>query len=109
MSSKRPTDKPRDTMTGSLYKITLQSEMVAAFPPKCAVIIGEPNLRELIRVLRHCIKCAQSHSTEYDTLNYLYLVIAEELYKLYAPLVFDESGNPVLDATRRQEKQAMPT
>ena len=63
-------------MTGSLYKITLQSEMVAAFPPKCAVIVGEPNLRELIRVLRHCVKCAQSHSTQYDTLNCLYLVVA---------------------------------
>ena len=89
MPSKRLTDKPRDTMTGSLYKITLQSEMVAAFTPKCTVIIGEPNLRELICVLLHCVKCAQSHSTEYDTLNYLYLGVAEVLYKQYAPLVFD--------------------
>ena len=39
-------------------KITLQLEMVAAFPPKCVVIIGEPNLRELIRVLCHCAKCS---------------------------------------------------
>ena len=37
--------------------------MVAGFPPKCVVIIGEPKLRERIRVLRHCVKCAQSHST----------------------------------------------
>ena len=71
--------------------------MVAAFPPKYAVIIVELNLQELIRVLRHCIKCAQSHSTKYDTLNCLYLVVTEELYNQYAPLVFDENGNPVLD------------
>ena len=81
--------------------------MVAGFPPKCAVIIGEPNLRELICVLRHCVKCSQSHSTEYDTLNCLYIVVAEALYKEYATLVFDVDGNPVLDANGRQERQAV--
>ena len=95
-------------MTGSLYKITLQSEMVAGFPPKCAVIIGEPNLRELIRVLRHCVKCAQSHNTNHDTLNCLYIVVAEALYTQYAPLVYDENHNPMLDASGRQERQVMP-
>ena len=95
-------------MTGSLFKITLQSEMVAAFPPKCAVIVGEPNLRELIRVLRHCVKCAQSHNTQYDTLNCLYLVVAEGLYKQYAPLVFNLDGTPRMTAAGRQERQAMP-
>jgi hypothetical protein len=95
-------------MTGSLYKITLQSEMAAAFPPKCAVITGEPNLRELIRVLRHCVKCAQSHSTEYDELNCLYLTVAPELYVLYAPLVYDEDHEPVLDARGVQERHEMP-
>ena len=88
-------------MTGSLYKITLQSELVAAFPSKYAVIIGEPNLRELIRVLRHCVECAQSHSTKYNTQNCLYRVVAEALFKQYAPLVFNEDGNPVLDANGR--------
>ena len=82
--------------------------MVAAFPSKCAVIIGEPNLRELIRVLRHCVKCSQSHSTKYDTLNCLYIAVAEVLYKQYAPLVFDGDGNPMLDTNGRQERQAMP-
>ena len=84
-------------MTGLLYNITLQSEMVAAFLPKHEMIVGEPNLQELIRVLRHCAKCAQSHSTKYDTLNCLYLVVAEALYKQYTPLVFDGDGNPILD------------
>ena len=74
--------------------------MVAAFPPKCVVIIGEPNLRELIRVL-HCVKCAQSHSIKYDILNCLHLVVVEALYKQYAPLVFDGAGNPVLDTIGR--------
>ena len=95
-------------MAGALYKITLQSEMLAGFPPKCAVIIGEPNLRELNRVLRHYVKCTQSHSTEYDTLNCLYSVVAEALYKQYASLVYDEDVNPVLDGNGREERQAMP-
>ena len=82
--------------------------MVAAFPPKSTVIVGEPNLRELVRVLRHCVKCVQSHSTEYDTLNCLYLVVAEALYKQYAPLVFNKYRNSVMDATGRQERQEMP-
>ena len=82
--------------------------MVAAFPPKCTVIVGEPNLRELIQVLLHCVKCEQSHITKHGTLSCLYLVIAEKLYKQYVPLVFDENGNTVLDANRRQERQAMP-
>ena len=90
-------------MTGSLYKITRQLEMKVTFPPKCADIVGDPNLRELIRVLRHCVKCAQSHSTEYGTLNSLYIVIAEALYKQYAPLVYDKNHNPVLDTSGRQE------
>ena len=54
------------------------------------------------------MKCAQSHNANYDTLNCLYLVEAEALYKQYAPLVFDLNGNPVLDANARQERQAMP-
>ena len=82
--------------------------MAAAFPPKCADIVGEPNLQELIHVLRHCVKCARSHSIKCDTLNCLYLVVAEALYKQYAPLVFDKDGNPVLDGNGRQKRQAMP-
>ena len=82
--------------------------MVAAFPPKCVVIIGELNLQELIRILRHIVKCVQSQSTAYDTLHCLYLVVAEAFYTQYAPLVFDGDGNPVLDANGRQERQAMP-
>ena len=82
--------------------------MVAAIPPKGAVIIGEPKLRELIHVLRHSVKCTQSHSTNYDKLNCLYIVVAEALCKKYEPLVFDKDGNPVLDATGRQDRQVMP-
>ena len=75
--------------------------MAAAFPPKCADIKGEPKLRELSRVLRHCVKCVQSNSTKYDTLNCLYLVEVEALYKQYAPLVFNKDGNPVLGVNGR--------
>ena len=63
--------------------------MTAAFPPKCACIVGEPNLRELIRVLRYSVRCAQSHSTHYDTINCLYLTVDQAIYALYAPLWYD--------------------
>ena len=69
-------------MTGSLYKITLQLEMAAAFPPNYAVIVGEPNLGKLMRILHHCVKCAQSHITEYGALNCFFLAVQEELYVL---------------------------
>ena len=82
--------------------------MIAAFRPKCAIVVGEPNLQELIRVLCHCVKCAQSHITKYDTLHRLYLGAAEELYKQYVPLVFDKNRDPVLDANGSQERQVMP-
>ena len=91
-----PDGQATSTLTGSLYKITLQLEMSAAFPPKCTMI--------LIRVLHYCVKCAQSNSTEYDALDCLYLTTAEALYILYAPLVFNIDGNPVLDADGRQER-----
>ena len=82
--------------------------MAVAFPPKCAVITGELNLRELIRILRDCVKCAQSHSSKYNELYCLYLTVAKELYALYAPLVWNEDGEPVLDANGIQERQEMP-
>ena len=82
-------------MTEALYKITLQSEMGAVFPPKRAVAVEEPNLKDLIRILCHCVKCVQSHNTKYDAFNCVYLVVTEECYVLYAPLVFNENGDPV--------------
>ena len=95
-------------MSGSLYNITLHLEMVAAFPSKYAVIVGELNLQELIRIIRHWIKCARSHSTEYDVLNYIYLAVAEELYVVYAPLVLDKTGDPVLDINGVQKRPDTP-
>ena len=76
-----PDGQGTSTMTGFLYKTTLYWEMVAAVLPKCAVIDGETNLQELTQVLHHCVTCAQSLSTKYDTLNCLYIVITEELCK----------------------------
>ena len=83
--------------------------MAAAFQPKCAVIVGEQHLQELIRILGHHAKCAQSHSTEYDTLNCFYPAVDQEVYALYVlTLVFDEDGNPVTDVNGVQVRQAMP-
>ena len=84
--------------------------MISAFPTKCAVIVRNQNLRELIRVLHHCIKCAQIHNTKYDKLNFLYIAVLErKRYALYyAHLVYNNNGDPVMDEVDIQECQDMP-
>ena len=37
-----------------------------------------------------------------------YLSVMQELYALYAPLVYDTEGEPVLDANGVQQRQDMP-
>ena len=82
--------------------------MTSAFSPKRAAIIGNQNLWELIRVLRHYVKCAQSHNTKYNKLNCLYLAVKRKLYALYAPLVYDNDWDPVMDEADVQEHQDIP-
>ena len=53
----------------------------------------------MIRILHHYVKCAQNQSIEYNTLNWLYLAVQEELYILYEPLVFDKDRDPFYDAS----------
>ena len=45
---------------------------------------------------------------EYDKLIWLYLAVVQELYALYAPLVYGNEGDPVLDTDRVQERQDIP-
>ena len=61
----------------------------------------------LVRFLWRCVKRAQSHSTEYATLNCRYLAVTDALHKLYEPLVFDVDEDPVFGINGVQERQAI--
>ena len=58
--------------------------MAASFPPMVARIVGETNLRELIRVQdTHLIPCAQSHVTSISTPNFPHICVPENTYAQY--------------------------
>ena len=57
--------------------------MIAAFPEAAPKINGQPTLRELIRVLDHLMRCAQTHETDISPLKLLFLCIPPELYANY--------------------------
>jgi hypothetical protein len=73
--------------------------MAAAFPPKFVVGVGEPNLQELIHVLHHCVKCAQSHNSEYSCENSTHYM---------HPLYTATQENLPLDVNGVQQRQDMP-
>ncbi len=65
----------------SKYKPLTKHEMLQAFPESPAAIVGEPTMKELIRVLQYLIDCLQSHESEENNgLNLLQQCLPEELY-----------------------------
>ena len=55
-----------------------------AFPPVIESIVGEPTLRELIRVIdTHIVPCAQSYVTAQREIHYLYLCMPAKLWLHY--------------------------
>ena len=64
----------------TIHKVTPKATMIAAFPAAISPVIGEPNARELIRVLRHLIQCAQSHNVDYCRQNLLFLCVPENAW-----------------------------
>ena len=76
----------------SAYKPTSKSEMLAAFPPSVPAIVGQPSLKEMIRLLMHLITCSQSHHVEYGNgLNLLHICLPEHLYQRF---VADPANQP---------------
>ncbi len=68
----------------SIYKPQTKTEMLAAFPDSPASIVGEPTMKELIRVLQHLINASQSHQSEANNgLNLLHICLPEELYRAF--------------------------
>ena len=69
--------------TGSSNTIG-KDAMIAGFPSKIPPIDGQITLKELLRVFTHLIACAQSTVTEYNPLNFLFLVVPNSLWTIYS-------------------------
>ena len=58
--------------------------MLKAFPESVPAIVGEPTLKDIIRVLRHLIDCSQSHQvTNNNGLNLLHICLPPALYAFF--------------------------
>ena len=53
------------------------------FPTRSPPIIGEPNMQEFLRVWTYLTACAQSHTTALHKLNWLFLVVDQEMWPNY--------------------------
>ena len=58
-----------------------KAEILQGFPAAVPAMTGEPTLRELIRVLMHLMQCSLSLFTDLCQHNYLFLVLAPDIYK----------------------------
>jgi len=67
----------------SAHKPLTKDEMLAAFPEACPKVIGQPTMRELIRVLMHMILCSQSCDYALSNCNFLFVCVPDWLYGLY--------------------------
>ncbi len=66
-------------------KSLTKHEMLQVFTVSPESIVGEPTMKELIRVLRHLIDCSQSHKLESkNDLNLLHMCCPEELYRAFS-------------------------
>ncbi len=62
-------------------KLLTKTEFLQAFPESPASIVGEPTMKELIKVLRHLIDSSQYHQSEANNgLNLLHICLPEDLH-----------------------------
>ncbi len=72
-------------------KPTNKSDMLAAFPEAVPKIIGEPTIRELIRVLRHLMLCSQTQAYDLSNTNLLFVCVPPEIFSNYDPNPYPEA------------------
>ena len=58
--------------------------MLAGFPSAVPAVDGDISPMELLRVFRHLIECAQSTTTAYHELNFLFLVVPPSVWPAYS-------------------------
>ena len=60
-------------MSGNLHPIRTKQTVISGFESPPPPVVGELNLRELLRIWEHCQNCTQTTKTDYDAQNLLYL------------------------------------
>ena len=82
-------------MSSSQFKLLTKSEILEAFPAPEQPITGEMNLRELIRIIVHMMKCAQAVQYEGQPLAFLYLACPENIWPNYSQDPYPQTpGHP---------------
>ena len=67
----------------SSARITSKEDMIRGFPTRPPPIVGEPNMREFLRIWNYLAKCAQSHTTPVNKLNWLFAVVPQDMWPNY--------------------------
>ena len=70
-------------MANSSSNAISKDVMLASFPTKIPSIEGQITLKELLRCFTHLIECAQLSVTEYNELNFLFIVVPQNLWNIY--------------------------
>ena len=70
-------------MTSSSINTISKDVMLASFLAKILSIEGQIYFKELLRCFTHLIECAQSSVTEYKELNFLFIVVPQNLWNIY--------------------------
>ena len=58
-------------MSGNLHPIRTKETLISGFESPPPPVVGELNLRELLRTWEHCRNCAQTTETDFDAQNFL--------------------------------------
>ena len=66
------------------FSRTLKAGMLAAFPETIPKIVGTPNLREMIQLMKHLMVCSQTHTTEASPLGFLCVCLPQPLWPAYS-------------------------
>ena len=70
--------------TSNLHQTISKEAMRAGFPSAVPAVDGGILPMELLRVFRHLIECAQSTTTAYHELNFLFLVVPPSVWPIYS-------------------------
>ena len=70
--------------TNNSHQTISKEAMLTGFPAAVPAIESDISPMELLRVFRHLIECAQSTTTAYHYLNFLFLVVPPSVWPVYS-------------------------
>ena len=67
-------------MSGNVHPIRTKETLIVGFESPSAPVVGELDLREVLRTWEHCHNCAQATKTNYGAQKFLYIVMPQQLW-----------------------------